>query len=250
MKFHVANVCRKVCTVFVSLALFSQSHVVAADNVDSSNIKPTQAVKQNLECGTGNSDTALVLDEEQKLDLDEEQNDTIKTLAVKIKKLEDQLVKLTDKVRQATKKKTYFSRQNAELSVVGPDWVDVPGSAIEFEVKEPETLVELLALGSVTSFRPEVDARRTYNHCGFRFVVNELAYGDERWGESVVGCAANSTDLSGWWCNWTIRRDIELSEGSHVAKLQMKSWEFDSGNSCTLYPEEFSGARFWLEVYE
>ena len=242
MKFHVANVRKTACTVIVSLALFLQSHVVAADSVDSSNIKPTQAVKQDLECGTENSDTALVIDEGQ--------NDTIKALASRVQELEDQLVKLTDKVRQSTKKKTHFSRQNAELSVIGPDWVDVPGSTIEFEIKEAGTSVELLALGSVTSFTPKDDARRTYNHCGFRFVVNERAYGDERWGESVVGCAANSTELSGWWCNWTIRRDIEVSEGSHVAKLQMKSWEFDSGNSCTLYPEEFSGARFWLEVYE
>ncbi|MDC0434832.1 hypothetical protein OAM69_04225 [bacterium] len=242
MKFHVNSVCMKTCTVVASLALFTQSYVVFGDNTDTRRIKPAEAVNENLECVTEQPDAASVVEDQQ--------NSAIEALGSRIQELEGQLVKLTDELKKLPEKKTYFSRQNDELSVVGEEWVDVPGSAIEFEVEETKASVELFALGSVTSFRPEENARRTYNHCGLRFVVSDLAYGDERWGESVIGCAANSTDLSGWWCNWTIRRDIEVEKGSHIAKLQMKSWEFDSGNSCTMYLEEFSGARFWLEVYE
>lgn len=138
------------------------------------------------------------------------------------------------------------SASNIQVEHVGQSWVDLPGTEITFMVPAGVT-TRFNARGSVV---PGVDAApgtSENTHCGFRVVVDGAPQGHPDWGDVILGCSepADVTAPAGWWCPWTLSRDVALAPGSHDAKLQMTGWG-PSAVSCRI--DNFDYSRAILDV--
>jgi hypothetical protein len=135
----------------------------------------------------------------------------------------------------------YFAQQNANLSTVGPNqgFVDVPGASVTATLPADGTL-ELDANGSVSGVQGNATPP-TATHCGFRFVVDGMPYGDASWGDVIVGCGVSS-QTPGWWCPWTMRRSLAAKMGAHTVKVQQTGWSGTTAG-CSSASAEYSAAR-------
>lgn len=137
------------------------------------------------------------------------------------------------------------SEQNSGFSVTGQTWADIPGTSVTLDIPASVT-TRMRAWGSVS-----VDSGTNENsHCGVRFVVDGTPYGNTSWGDVLVGCAESATanDAAGWWCPWSMERDLTLTEGPHTFSLQMTGWT-SSVNACSLDNGDYSKAKLRVEAY-
>jgi|GEM_PF-1150367 len=121
-------------------------------------------------------------------------------------------------------------------------WQDVPGTTVMVNVPEAGT-ADLEAYGSVTGS----GGSGAYTHCGFRFVIGSIAYGNGTWGDVLVGVARGGTGSSGWWQPWSMRRQVSLAPGAYAVKLQITGWD-GSDAGCLLDGEDYSRARLNITV--
>jgi hypothetical protein len=126
--------------------------------------------------------------------------------------------------------------------VTGLQWTSVPGTTINFTVDRDAT-ADLEANGSITGLAGNAG---NASHCGFRFLVDNVAYGDTRWGDVIVGCGTGS-NYSGWWCPWLMRRTLQLRAGDHVATIQQTGWD-GTTTGCRSEVGDYSATRFRIEV--
>ena len=137
----------------------------------------------------------------------------------------------------------YSAQQSGELSVIGLQWTSVPGTTISFTLTQDAT-IDLEANGSTQGI-----AGNTGNatHCGFRFLVDNTAYGNPTWGDVIVGCGVGSNYSAGWWCPWLMRRTLQLRAGTHYATVQQTGWPGTTSGCLSSY-QDYSATRFRVVV--
>jgi len=113
----------------------------------------------------------------------------------------------------------YTAQQTDTVSVTGLQWTSVPGTTINFTLAQSST-VDLEANGSIHGI---AGSQGNATHCGFRFLVDNAAYGDPSWGDVIVGCG-NPGVSPGWWCPWLMRRTLQLAAGNHFVTVQQTGW--------------------------
>jgi hypothetical protein len=120
--------------------------------------------------------------------------------------------------------------------VTGLQWTSVPGTTINFTLAQSST-VDLEANGSIHGIAGN---QGNVTHCGLRFLVDNVAYGDGEWGDVIVGCGTST--YAGWWCPWFMRRTLQLGVGNHFVTVQQTGW---SGTTSGCYSEahSYSAAR-------
>lgn len=87
----------------------------------------------------------------------------------------------------------YNAEQTGDVRVTGLQWTSVPGATLQFTLPKTST-VDLEANGSIAGVAGN---QGNSSHCGFRFLVDNIAYGDPSWGDVIVGCGAGSSAYSG-----------------------------------------------------
>lgn len=137
----------------------------------------------------------------------------------------------------------YNAVQNAYLMTIGGNWVDVPGVFLSLTLPADGTL-ELNANGSVSGAD---DGGGSTGHCGFRFVIDDVAYGHPNWGDVLVGCGVEPS-ATGWWCPWYMHRSVSLPAGNHVVTLQQTGWAGTQAG-CITSDNESSIARLQVMVH-
>jgi len=131
----------------------------------------------------------------------------------------------------------YTAQQTGVVSVTGLQWTSVPGTTINFTLPRSST-IDLEANGSIHGL-----AGNTGNaaHCGFRFLVDNVAYGQDSYGDVIVGCGSGAT-TSSWWCPWLMRRTLQLGSGNHVVTVQ-QTGQMGTTAGCHSFPESYSATR-------
>ncbi len=138
----------------------------------------------------------------------------------------------------------YTAQQTGDLKVTGFHWRSVPGTAINFNLPQSAT-VDLEANGSINGVAGN---KGNAAHCGLRFLVDNVAYGDSSWGDVIVGCGTGAeSGSSGWYCPWYMRRTLQLGAGSHVATVQQTGWA-NTTSGCSSYAADHSAARFRVVI--
>ncbi|EPX62440.1 Phage tail fiber protein [Cystobacter fuscus DSM 2262] len=132
----------------------------------------------------------------------------------------------------------YTAQQTGDVNVTGLQWTSVPGTTVNFVLPKRST-VDLDANGSVTGLPGN---QGNFSHCGFRFLVDNISYGEPSWGDVVVGCGVGGK-TAGWWCPWTIRRTLQLEAGNHAVTVQQTGWA-GTTNGCSSTAVDYSAARF------
>ena len=137
----------------------------------------------------------------------------------------------------------YTAEQTANVTTTGLQWTSVPGTTLGFTVPGSST-IDLEANGSIHGLTGN---QGNAAHCGLRFLVDNLAYGDPSWGDVIVGCGTGSTSASGWWCPWFMRRTLQVGAGNHVVTVQQTGW---SGTTvgCFSNTDSYSAARLRVTV--
>jgi len=143
---------------------------------------------------------------------------------------------------QCLTKTKWFAQQTADNTVVGENWVDLTGALVQFDLTESKN-VELRASGGVSG----AFGTGTYTHCGFRFMIDGVAYGDSIWGDRIVGCGKSSSGHPGWWCQWNIERDVTLDAGNHSIQVQMTGW-ISSDVYCRIIGNDPYAAKLFVEI--
>lgn len=136
--------------------------------------------------------------------------------------------------------RTWNATQTAALTVTGLNWANVPGLSTSITLPAAAT-VDLEADGSVTGI---AGSGYSGGHCGFRFVVDGSPYGNSSWGDRLIGCPASSNSLGAWWCNWSMRRTLNLSAGTHAVLVQMTGWG-GTAAGCASDGGEYSVGKLW-----
>jgi hypothetical protein len=138
----------------------------------------------------------------------------------------------------------YTAQQTGDLKVTGLQWTSVPGTTIRFNLPQNAT-VDLEANGSINGV---VGNQGNVAHCGFRFLIDNVAYGDSSFGDVIVGCGTYAQGGSaGWWCPWSMRRTLQLGGGSHFATVQQTAWEGTTAG-CASSASSYSAARFRVVI--
>jgi hypothetical protein len=135
----------------------------------------------------------------------------------------------------------YRATQNVNVAIAGETWVAVPGASVQFELTETR-FVEMRAHGSVTGS----GGTTTFTHCGFRFVVDGVAYGNNAWGDQTVLCNKTNT-APGWWTPWYIERELSLDVGIHEVSVELIGWS-SSTVQCRMTAEPYSATKLVVEV--
>ena len=112
----------------------------------------------------------------------------------------------------------YTAQQTGTVRVTGLQWTSVPGTTINFTLARSST-VDLEANGSISGIAGN---QGNASHCGFRFLVDNVAQGGPDWGDVIVGCGTSGTP--GWWCPWFMRRTLQLGAGNHFVTVQQTGW--------------------------
>jgi hypothetical protein len=119
----------------------------------------------------------------------------------------------------------------------------VPGTTVSFYLPQDAT-VDLEANGSIYGVAGNMGNAA---HCGFRFLVDNFAYGHPSWGDVITGCAVGSANYTGWWCPWLMRRTLQLKAGNHFATVQQTGWS-GTTSGCQSHVEDYSATRFRIVV--
>jgi len=130
----------------------------------------------------------------------------------------------------------YTAQQTDSVKVTGLQWTSVPGTTINFTLAQNST-VDLEANGSIYTI---IGNQGNATHCGLRFLVDNIAYGNSSWGDVIVGCGAGI--YAGWWCPWLMRRTLQLGAGNHVVTVQQTGWSGTTAG-CGSEAESQSAAR-------
>ncbi len=134
--------------------------------------------------------------------------------------------------------------QNTSISTDLPTWIDLPWTSVSFNIASSKT-INLRGFWSITS---AAWTARTYTHCGFRFVLDGIPYGDATWGDQIIGCNSNgSATPSGYWCPWNIERNISVTPGAHAVKVQMIWWGLGYA-TCSSIAAPYSAARLFVNA--
>lgn len=133
--------------------------------------------------------------------------------------------------------------QTADLATVGATWVDVSGASITFTLPSAMTL-DMQANGSMTV---GAGATSLNGHCGLRFVVDGVPYGNITWGDVLVGLNAVTAN-TGYWSPWTISRHLPVPAGAHTVKLQQTGWS-TMDSACKSYASEHSRANLSVDAH-
>jgi hypothetical protein len=131
----------------------------------------------------------------------------------------------------------YTAQQTSDLRVTGLQWTSVPGTTISFTLNRDST-VDLEANGSIYGIAGDTGNAA---HCGLRFLVDNIAYGDYYWGDVLVGCGTGN-NYAGWWCPWFMRRTLQLGVGSHFVTVQQTGWA-GTTTGCESRANSYSAAR-------
>ncbi|SET91424.1 Collagen triple helix repeat-containing protein [Stigmatella erecta] len=138
----------------------------------------------------------------------------------------------------------YTAQQTGDLRVTGLQWTSVPGTTIQFTLPQSAT-IDLEANGSITGVS---DNQVNTAHCGFRFFIDNVAYGDPAWGDVVVGCGISGQgNASSWWCPWSMRRTLQVGAGNHLATVQQTGWNGTIAG-CASLAASYSAARFRVVI--
>jgi hypothetical protein len=132
----------------------------------------------------------------------------------------------------------YTAQQTGTVRVTGLQWTSVPGTTINFTLARSST-VDLEANGSITGIAGN---HGNAYHCGFRFLVDNVAQGDPTWGDVIVGCGIGGT-TAGWWCPWLMRRTLQLGAGNHFVTVQQTGWSGTTAG-CESNAGSYSATRF------
>lgn len=129
------------------------------------------------------------------------------------------------------------AKQGAPLQTIGTTWTNVPGAELTFNLAKGMD-VDLKANGSAS-----YAAGTNYTasaHCGFRFVVDGVPYGNPIWGDAIVHVAS--------WSNWTATRSLPLAAGNHIVQLQQTGWP-GADSACSTNEADYSAARLHVEAF-
>ncbi|ATB40467.1 hypothetical protein CYFUS_005916 [Cystobacter fuscus] len=132
----------------------------------------------------------------------------------------------------------YTAQQTGEVRVTGLKWTSVPGTTINFVLPQRST-VDLDANGSINGIAGN---QGNATHCGFRFFVDNVSYGEPAWGDVIVGCGTDSSSAAGWWCPWSMRRTLQLDAGSHAVTVQQTGWSGATAG-CLSSSADYSATR-------
>ena len=135
----------------------------------------------------------------------------------------------------------YNSIQNADLDLIDGNWVDVPGTFLSLSVGA-DSIVEMNANGSINGLS---NLGTSNGYCSFRFVVDDIPYGDPTHGDVIVGCGVVGSP-QGYWCSWHAHRSIQVPSGGHVVTLQQSGY---LNQGCASRAEAYSAARLQLMVH-
>lgn len=133
----------------------------------------------------------------------------------------------------------YTAQQSGGVRVTGLQWTSLPGTTVSFTLAADST-VDLEANGSIFGIAGN---QGNAAHCGFRFLVDNVAYGDPSWGDVIVGCGSGTNSHAGWWCPWTMRRTLQLRAGNHFATVQQSGWA-STTSGCESSAADYSATRF------
>lgn len=136
----------------------------------------------------------------------------------------------------------YTGTQTGTWTATGLAWKDISGASASFTLVGNTTL-EMEADGAVYGI---AGSNYLGGHCGFRFVVDGTPYGNATWGDRIVGCPGSGNANTGaWWCNWSMRRSLQLMTGQHTVQLQVTGW---SGTvaGCGSDGGDYSLAKVWI----
>jgi hypothetical protein len=137
----------------------------------------------------------------------------------------------------------YTAQQTGTVDVRGLQWTFVPGTTINFTLDRSAT-IDLQAHGSIQGVAA---SGATATFCGFRFVVDNMPYGDSSWGDVIVGCSPLGAS-GGWWCPWFMSRELELEAGAHVATVQQSGSSGTPTSGCQTSASAYSATRFRISV--
>ena len=120
-----------------------------------------------------------------------------------------------------------YAQQTTNITV-SSTWADITGASLNFTLPNAK-YVDCRAFGSVP--RPNFAI-------GFRFVIDNISYGNQQFGEM-------SSSGAGAWDPWYMERIVPLASGSHNIKIQIRgeSYEF------LYYNENYFAARLFVQAW-
>ncbi|WP_434386308.1 IPT/TIG domain-containing protein [Melittangium boletus] len=131
----------------------------------------------------------------------------------------------------------YTAQQNSAVETRGLQWTSVPGTTINFTLPRAST-IDFEANGSIRGVSATTG---NDSYCSFRFLVDNVAYGDASYGDVIMGCGTGA-GTGGLWCPWTMRRTLELGSGNHVVTVQQSGYPGRTAG-CASFPQEYSATR-------
>lgn len=129
------------------------------------------------------------------------------------------------------------AKQAGPLQTIGTTWTNIPGVDLTFNLAK-DMEVSMSANGSASLVAGTNFPSNT--HCGFRFVVDGVAYGNPTWGDVIVTVTG--------WSSWTATRKMPLPAGNHVVQLQQTGWP-GADSACSTNEADYSAARLEVEAY-
>jgi hypothetical protein len=120
-----------------------------------------------------------------------------------------------------------YAQQTTNITV-SSTWTDITGTSLNFTLPNAK-YVDCRAFGSVP--RPNFAI-------GFRFVIDNIPYGNQQFGEM-------SSSGAGAWDPWYMERIEPLASGSHNIKIQIRG----EGYEFSYYNEEYFAARLFVQAW-
>ena len=118
-------------------------------------------------------------------------------------------------------------QQNDSLTA-SDTWTDIPGVVLNFTLTSIKT-VDFRGYGSVLIYS---------GHAGFRFVIDDVPYGSEQYGDLLIS-------PSGGWVPWYMERIVELSAGEHSVKIQTLT----SAGTLEIQGGDYDAARLFVQAW-
>jgi len=125
-----------------------------------------------------------------------------------------------------------FAKQTATVTDSAGNWKNIPGTTINFTLPSNKT-VNFRSFGSVYGNGGSGQA-------GFRFVIDDIPYGDDEYGDIVVSCPG------GGYTSWYMERNVFLQTGNHSVTIQLRKC---SGGTITSWNNEGMAARLFVEAW-
>ena len=118
------------------------------------------------------------------------------------------------------------AQQNASLTA-WDIWTDIPGVVLNFTLSKSKT-VDFRAFGSAL----------LNSHAGFRFIVDDVAYGSVQYGDLLISPSSG-------WVPWYIERLVNLSSGDHCVKIQTICYV----GAIVIQGEDYDIARLFVQAW-